>query len=60
MQPETNGWVEYKRLVLSQLEDLTVEVKELRKDVWQLKVQAAGWGGAAALVVSVAMKFILQ
>jgi hypothetical protein len=71
MPPDDNGWAEYKRLVLSQLETLTIEVKELRSDltsglqdvrddVWKLKVQAAGWGGAAALIVSIAMKFILR
>jgi hypothetical protein len=59
MPPETNGWMEYKRLVLQQLEDLTAEVKAMRDeitrmrvDVGQLKVQAAAWGAIAALLVS--------
>jgi hypothetical protein len=70
MQAE-NGWVEYKRLVLQQLETLTAEVKELRKDlteavrslredVWKLKVKAAGWGGVAALLVTVVLKFVFK
>ena len=67
MQAETNGWVEYKRLVLQQLETLTEEVKDLRDevgrlrvDVGQLKVQAASWGALAGIVAGLLMRFAFK
>jgi hypothetical protein len=67
MLNEANGWIEYKRLVLSQLEDLTAEVKELRGDisklrvdVGQLRVQASAFGALAGLLVGVLMRFAFK
>lgn len=41
MAETENGWQEYKRLVLKQLEDLTDEVKALRTEIESLKVCSA-------------------
>jgi hypothetical protein len=67
MPADTNGWMEYKRLVLQQLEDLTTEVKSLRDevtrlrvDVGQLKVQSAAWGAIAAMLVSSIVGFVFK
>jgi hypothetical protein len=67
MPPETNGWMEYKRLVLQQLESLTDEVKELRDevsrlrvDVGQLKVQAASWGAVAGIFAGLLMRLAFK
>jgi hypothetical protein len=67
MQAETNGWVEYKRLVLQQLEDLTAEVKALRDevtrlrvDVGALKVQASAWGALCGIVAGLLMRFAFK
>jgi hypothetical protein len=66
MQVE-NGWGEYKRLVLAQLESLTDEVRSLRDevaklrvDVGQLKVQAAGWGVVAGAGISLLLRFAFK
>jgi hypothetical protein len=67
MLAETNGWVEYKRLVLQQLETLTNEVKQLRDevsklrvDVGQLRVQASAFGALAGLLMGVLMHFAFK
>jgi hypothetical protein len=64
---EGNGWLEYKRLVLQQLEDLTDEVKvlrgeivRLRVDVGNLKTQAAFWGGLVGLGASALFSFLVK
>lgn len=56
-QKETNGWHEYKRLLLSELEankNFRTEMREmlslLKDDVSGLKVKAALAGGFAGLV----------
>lgn len=36
-----NGWSEYQRLVLSKLDDLTSEVRDLREDQQQTKIDVA-------------------
>ena len=41
MAETDNGWQEYKRLVLKQLEDLTAEVKGLRNEIEELKICGA-------------------
>jgi hypothetical protein len=67
MSLENNGWMEYKRLVLQQLEDLTAEVKALRDqvtrlrvDVGQLKVQASAWGALAGIIAGLLLRFAFK
>ena len=62
-----NGWVEYKRLVLKQLEDLTEEIKSLNMkvekittDIAVLKTKMALYGGVAGLVVSFIVSLVLN
>lgn len=57
MQKKTNGWDEYKRLFISELEENRNFRKEMRefkqeltKDVSGLKVKAAIAGGVAGLI----------
>jgi len=61
-----NGWNEYKRLVLKQLEDLTNKTESvenkidlLRTDVTILKVKAGIYGGIAGFVIAVAFQLLL-
>lgn len=53
----TNGWPEYQKMVLRQLEQLDDDIKSLesqvirlRIDVAQLKVKAGMWGAVAGMV----------
>ncbi len=63
---ENNGWDEYKKLILSEMQDnkdFRKEVREslvnLKTDVGGLKVKAAIAGGAAGLVMTGAISLIL-
>ena len=63
---DTNGWPEYKRQVLFQLDELTAVAKEikkevdaLRQDVTILKVKAGLYGAAAGIIVAVISQIIL-
>ena len=63
---DTNGWSEYKRQVLFQLDELTAVAKEikkevdaLRQDVTILKVKAGLYGAAAGIIVAVISQIIL-
>jgi hypothetical protein len=55
---ERDGWPEYRKLVLSKLNDLADDMREVKKDIVILKVKAAAWGlvggsvatGAAAIL----------
>ena len=38
---DSNGWVEYKRLVLTEIEELKKAKRELEKTVEQLRVEVA-------------------
>lgn len=61
MSNESNGWTEYRKLVLKELEDLNVEAIESRKDnikireeIAALKVKAGVWGmmgGAIPVII---------
>jgi len=61
-----NGWNEYKRLVLKQLEDLTHraesmegKIDSLKIDVTVLKVKAGIYGGIAGFVIAVAFQLLM-
>lgn len=66
MNPTTeNGWREYQRLVLSQLEAHTEELKELGIQLTRIEVKiavletkAAVWGGSAGLAAGLAVGVI--
>jgi hypothetical protein len=52
-----NGWLEYQKLVLSELERLDQDIKGLRKeiaelhdDTLQLKLKAGIWGAVGAAI----------
>jgi archaellum component FlaC len=58
MTPETNGWNEWSRHILKELERLDDDVKHLsdkislvREDIATLKIKVAVIGGGAGLVV---------
>ncbi len=53
----SNGWIEYRRLVLSELERLNEgqeetrdEVRAIRTDIATLKVKSGLWGAAAGVI----------
>ena len=63
----TNGWNEYKRLVIKQLEDLTVEVKlvnqkldNLKTDFTIMKTKLTIIGIAAASIVSIVFQIVIN
>lgn len=56
-----NPWSEYRRLVLSELQDLSEQIKELKKSVdaanvniAMLKVKASMWGALGGLMTALA------
>lgn len=56
-EPHESSWVEYQRLVLSELERHTKDLDALRKElqiireeIVMLKVKAGVWGAVAGLV----------
>ena len=58
MHDEGNGWPEYRKMVVGDLERLTTELRWLRidignlsTDVSALKVKAGAWGAIAGAVV---------
>lgn len=66
---EDNGWLEYRKLVLSELERLSTsvegirdEVHDLRNDITALKIRAGLWGlfGATPVAVVVALLQVLN
>ena len=55
-----NGWPEYRKMVVGDLERLTAEVRWLRNDIAKmsdavsaLKVKAGVWGALAGLLAAV-------
>ena len=55
--PEAEGWSEYRRLVLQELERLSAQIEGLRKEqvetrgaVIALQVKASIWGGVAGTI----------
>jgi hypothetical protein len=66
MGPDSS-WVEYRRLILSDLRRLEDqqeathrEVMNLRLDVSKLKVHASLWGAAAGAILSLAGSLLLS
>lgn len=66
---ETNGWNEWSRHVLAELERNNEELKELRSalegirvEIATLKVKAGVWGAAAGLIPTIAagLFFVLK
>jgi hypothetical protein len=57
MTPEKdNGWSQYEKLVLKTLEELRVDVKEMkreigdqRSDILMLKIKSSFWGAISGL-----------
>jgi hypothetical protein len=54
---ETNGWSAYQRMVLSKLDEMSEDIKEIQReqgrqsiDIAMLKVKAGLWGAVAGLV----------
>lgn len=67
MSEETNGWVEYKRRVLYQLEELTksteaIETKldKMREEVVVLKTQAVIYSVVGGFIITIVMNLILK
>jgi len=68
MTPELNGWTEYRKLVLKELEDLNKgysdlrkEVGKLREDIATLKVKSGVWGmigGAIPVAIGIIVWFL--
>ena len=57
MPDSTNGWSEYRRLVLHELEkhsswmgEMDDKIDRLRTDISTLKVKSGLWGAAAGIV----------
>jgi hypothetical protein len=57
MNGDRNGWVEYKKMVLAQLDTLTTgihdineELKSIRVELAMLKVKSGVWGAMAGLI----------
>jgi len=65
---EQNGWKEYQRLVLSELErhsslieSLRSDVAQVRTDIAMLKVKSGIWGaiaGTIPVLIAVGMKYL--
>ena len=58
--PNANGWDEYKRLVMNELEDLgskfdkmQEDITTMREEVASLKVKSGIWGAIAGLIPTV-------
>lgn len=67
MEENNNGWAEYKRRVLYQLDELTksnesIEKKldDLKTDVIILKTKAVLYGAIAGLAVTIVVQVVLQ
>lgn len=69
MADSDNGWVEYRKLVLSELERLNTSVEGLRddlnnirNDITALKIKAGFWGlvGATPVAVVIALLQVLN
>jgi hypothetical protein len=67
MGDENNGWAEYKRLVLKQLEDLTHEIEKLNErvdtlitDVVILKTKAWLFGVLGGVAVTTIFQLLLK
>jgi hypothetical protein len=65
MNPEANGWGEYRKLVVHELERLSNEIAGLRgdlqkvdRDVLSLKIKAGIWGGVAGTILGVVIRLI--
>jgi NADH:ubiquinone oxidoreductase subunit F (NADH-binding) len=65
VQADQNGWGEYKRLVLKELEDLNdnytglnKKIDDMKEDIIILKVKSGLFGGIAGLVTALALKFM--
>jgi len=63
--PDPDSWVEYRRLVLAELERINewlAKVEErtqaTRRDVVVLQVKCGLWGAGAAVIVSIATAFL--
>uniref|UniRef100_A0A6M3XPC4 Uncharacterized protein n=1 Tax=viral metagenome TaxID=1070528 RepID=A0A6M3XPC4_9ZZZZ len=63
----TNGWNEYKRLVIKQLEDMTVEIKlinqkldNLKTDFTIMKTKLTIIGVVAASIVSIVFQIVMN
>ncbi len=67
MSDESNGWNEYKRLVVSELDRLDESINKLsgkidamREDMVSLKVKMAMIGAAAGVVVSAIVSIFIK
>lgn len=68
--PDTNGWSEYQKLVLSELErhnglieDIRNKLGKIETDIAMLKVKAGFWGalaGAIPVAIAMGLKYIGQ
>ena len=68
MSADTNGWIEYRALILSELKTLNTEVTSMRKeqtnireDIAGLKVKAGVWGligGMIPVLLTLVVYFI--
>lgn len=66
---EGNGWIEYRNMVLAELERLNKRVDEINNkldriniDIATLKVKASLWGGLSGAIVAVGallLKFVV-
>jgi len=59
--PDPDSWIEYRRLVLAELERINEWLSKIeertqttRRDVAVLQVKCGMWGAAAAVIVSLA------
>jgi hypothetical protein len=64
---DSNGWIEYKRLVMDKLEHLEkAQIKHseilasIRTDIVTLKTKASIWGGVTGVLVSGIFTFLLN
>lgn len=62
----TNGWSEYQKTVMHQLEELDADIKALdekvtllRIDVAQLKIKAGIWGAVAGMIPGIISAVLL-
>lgn len=58
-------WIEYRQLVLSNITDLKVDVKEIRGeqvkiklDIREIKTKATLWGGVAGFIVGLCVTVV--